>query len=102
MFQHGHGKLIMTLEKKLVEPSSGGSFDKFSLNVRLKPSFGGSRICTSTPYEAFIASMAPKGSPPEKTVSSAGVGSDTDSNRKCGFFIDTCKIVCKVRFTEII
>lgn len=96
MSHYSHGKLIMTLEKKLVEPSSGGSFDKFSFSVRLKPSFGGSRICTITPYEAFIASMAPMGSPLEKTASCAGVGKDTDRNSNCGFFIDTCKILSKM------
>lgn len=79
----------MTLENKLVEPSSDGSLDKFSLSVRLKPSLGGSRICTITPYAAFIASIAPKGSPPKKIVSGGGVGNDTDSNSICGFFIDT-------------
>ena len=95
MFQHSHGKLIVTLEKKLIEPSSGGNLDKFSFIVRLKPSLGGSRICTSRPYAAFIASMAPRGSPPKKTVSEGGAGNETDSSRRCGFFIDACKIFCK-------
>lgn len=76
-----HGKLIMTLEKELVGPSSGGSFEKFSFKVRLKPSLGGSRICTTPPYADFMASIAPKGSPPWKTVSGGGVGNDTDSNK---------------------
>lgn len=81
MYWHVHGKLTMTLEKELVEPSSGGSFERLSFSVRLKPSLGGSRICTSTPYAAFMASIAPNGSPPMKTVSGGGVGNDTDSNR---------------------
>ena len=97
MFQHIHSKLIMTLEKELVEPSSGGSFDRFSFNVRLKPSFGGSKICTITPYAAFIASMAPDGSPPKKMASAGGVGNDTDSNKMYGFFIDTCNIFLTLR-----
>jgi hypothetical protein len=92
IFWHIHGKLIMTLEKELVEPSSGGSFDRFSFNVRLKPSLGGSRICTSTPYAAFIAYIAPTGSPPKKMASGGGVGNDIDSSKTCEFFIDTYKL----------
>lgn len=57
--------------------------------VRLKPSLGGSRIFTSSPYAAFIASMAPKGRPPTKIVSAGGVGNDTDNNSNREFFIDT-------------
>lgn len=100
MSHHSNGKLILTLEKELVEPSSGGSFDKFSFTVRLKPSLGGSRICMTAGYAAFIASMAPRGSPPEKTVSGGGGGNDTDSCRRCGFFIVTCKIFCKSNVDE--
>lgn len=70
----------MTLRKELIEPSSGGSFDKLSFIVRLYPSFGGSRICTSTPYAPLIASMAPKGSPLKNTISGGGVGKDTDNS----------------------
>lgn len=83
----------MTLEKELVEPSSGGSFDRFSFNVRLKPSFGGSRICTTTPYAAFIASMAPNGSPLKKMASAGGEGRDTDNSKTWEFFNDTCNII---------
>lgn len=50
--------------------------------MRLKPSLGGSRICTRLPYAAFIASMAPKGSPRTKIVSEEGVGSETDSSKR--------------------
>lgn len=94
MSQNSHGKLIMTLGKELVEPSSGGSFEKFSFTVRLKPSLGGSRICTTTPYAAFTASMAPRGRPPKKAVSGGGVGNDSDNSRRLGFFTDVCKSLC--------
>lgn len=84
----------MTSGKGIVEPSSGGSFDKFILKVRLYPSFGGSIIFTTTPYATFTASMAPGGSPPTKRVSGGGVGNDNDSSRSCGFFIEAYKIIC--------
>ena len=82
----------MTLGKELVEPSSGGSFARFSLSVRLKPSLGGSRICTNPLYAALMASIAPKGSPLKKAVSGGGAGNDSDNKRWFGFFIDTCKL----------
>lgn len=82
----------MTLKKKLVEPSSGGSLDKFSFNVRLKPSLGGSRIWATTPYAAFMASIAPWGSPPKNTVSGGGIGIDIESSNTFEFFIEACRI----------
>lgn len=92
MFEHIHGnsKLIMTLEKELVEPSSVGSLERLSFNVRLNPSRGGSRICTTDPYAAFIASIAPAGSPLRNTVSGGGVGKETEISTMCGFFMVTC------------
>lgn len=81
----------MALKRKLTEPSSGGSLERFSFTVRLKPSLGGSRICKTTPYAAFIASIAPWGSPPKKTVSGGGAGSDNDTRRRFGFFTVACK-----------
>lgn len=84
----------MTLEKELVEPSSGGSFERLSLRVRLKPSLGGSRICTSPLYATLMASRAPNGSPAKKAVSGGGVGNETESKTWFGFFVVTYHQKC--------
>ena len=65
--------------------------------MRLYPSFGGSRICTTEPYAAFIASMAPKGRPPMNTVSGGGEGSETDINMIWGLFTENWKSEIMVR-----
>lgn len=89
------GQEIMTTKHKQVYPTNygvpwfAGTLERFIFNVRLKPSLGGSRICTRLPYAALIASMAPKGSPDTKIVSEDGVGNDTDSKKILGFFIET-------------
>lgn len=86
-----YSKLIMTLQREHVEPSSDGSFDRLSFIVRLYPSLGGSRICATAPYAALMASMAPKGSPSKKIASGGGMGKETDSTTTCGFLIENCK-----------
>jgi hypothetical protein len=76
------------LGKGTLEPSSGGSFVKFIFIVRSKPSFGGSRICTTGPYAAFIASIAPRGSPSYRIASGDGRGNATDRTNTLGFRIE--------------
>ena len=79
-FQSQPKKLIT----ELVKPLFLGSFDKSNLSVRLKPSSGGTIDSTTTPYATFTASVAPQGSPFSISVSSGGVGNDTDTVRNSG------------------
>ena len=69
-------------------PSIAESLVRSNWSVRWNPVSGGSMTWTRAPYAPFTASNAPKGNPPENTVSGGGGGNAIERIMCWGSFAD--------------